>query len=336
MRLGSTDASSDPPGSSTRQAAGEGFGPGFNAPLLLTSKLGAPADRAAVARVVTSVSRQPGVAKVSPPQFLNGPAGQVVTLEAFPTTSPHASATTNLIQHLRSDTISKAEAGSSLHIYIGGSTATFADFARVVGSKMSLFVTVVVLLSVLLLALVFRSIVIPLTAAVMNLSAGAALGALSAAWDGEVPRSVPAGPPDHAVPPHHDLRHPVRPVHGLPGVPGHPDPGGVAADPGQQGSRAARAGHHRPHHHRGRRDHDPRVRLVHPRQRSHHQAFGLGLAVAVLVDASVIRMGIVPATMFLLRRSNWWFPARLDRVLPSLGAESLDEPPVHQAEPADV
>jgi putative drug exporter of the RND superfamily len=158
-------------------------GPGSNGPLLLTATLGGPGDSAAVQRVVTAVAQQPGVAKVSPPHILSGPAGQVVTIEAFPTTSPQAAATTNLILHLRSDVIPPAEAGSSLHIYIGGNTATFTDFAHVIGSKMPLFVAMVVALSLLLLSMVFRSIVIPLTAAVMNLfSAGAALGVLSAAY----------------------------------------------------------------------------------------------------------------------------------------------------------
>ncbi len=202
LRLGNSDAGSDPPASTTRQAydtLAKGFGPGFNGPLRLTGKLGGPGDRAAVQRVVTAVSRQPGVATVSPPRILNGPAGQVVTIEAFPTTSPQAAGTTNLIVHLRSDVIPRAEAGSTLHIYIGGNTATSADFATVVGSKMPLFVTVVVSMSVLLLALVFRSVVIPLTAAVMNLfSAGAALGALSAAyvwgWGGTALGASRAGP----------------------------------------------------------------------------------------------------------------------------------------------
>jgi RND superfamily putative drug exporter len=343
LRLGSTDAGSDPPGSTTRQAydtLAKGFGPGFNAPLLFTAKLGGPGDRAAVQRAVTAVSHQPGVAKVSPPQILTGPAGQVVTIEAFPTTSPQASATTNLILHLRSDVIPKAEAGSSLHIYIGGNTATFTDFAHVVGSKMPLFVTVVVALSVLLLALVFRSIVIPLTAAVMNLfSAGAALGVLSAAyvwgWGGAPLDASRAGPitpflpvmifailfglsMDYQV----FLVSRIREEWLRTGSNSEAVRRGLAIT-GRTITAAAAI-----------------MILVFASFILGGdliiKEFGLGLAVAVLVDAFVIRMAIVPATMFLLGRSNWWFPAKLDRALPSFGTESLDEPPAEPAERVDV
>jgi RND superfamily putative drug exporter len=343
LRLGSTDAGSDPPGSTTRQAydmLAKGFGPGFNGPLLFTAKLGGPGDAAAVQRVVTAVSHQPGVAKVTPPHILNGPAGQVATIEAFPTTSPQASATTNLILHLRSDVIPQAEAGSSLHIYIGGNTATFADFAHVIGSKMPLFVTVVVLLSVLLLALVFRSIVIPLTAAVMNLfSAGAALGVLSAAyvwgWGGAPLDASRAGPimpfipvmvfailfglsMDYQV----FLVSRIREEWLRTGSNTEAVRRGLAIT-GRTITAAAAI-----------------MILVFGSfilgNNLIIKEFGLGLAVAVFVDAFIIRMGIVPATMFLLGRSNWWFPAKLDRVLPSLDTESPDEMPAEPAEPVDV
>jgi RND superfamily putative drug exporter len=343
LRLGSTDAGSDPPGSTTRQAydtLARGFGPGFNGPLLFTSKLGGPGDRAAVQRVVTAVSHQPGVAKVSPAQILTGPAGQVVTFEAFPTTSPQASATTNLILHLRSDVIPKAEAGSSLHIYIGGNTATFTDFAHVVGSKMPLFVTVVVALSVLLLALVFRSIVIPLTSAVMNLfSAGAALGVLSAAyvwgWGGTLLGASRAGPIT-----------PFLPVMIFAIL------FGLSMDyqvflVSRMREEWLRTGNSREAVRRGLAITGRTITaaaaimiLVFASFILGGQLiikeFGLGLAVAVLVDAFVIRMGIVPAAMFLFGRSNWWFPAKLDRALPSLGAESLGELPAQPAERVDA
>jgi putative drug exporter of the RND superfamily len=343
MRLGSTDAGSDPVGSTTRQAydmLARGFGPGFNGPLLFTAKFGGPGDRAAVQRVVTAVAHQPGVAKVSPPHILNGPAGQVVTIEAFPTTSPQASATTNLIQHLRSSIIPRTEAGSSLHIYIGGNTATFADFAHVIGSKMPLFVTVVVLLSVLLLALVFRSIVIPLTAAVMNLfSAGAALGVLSAAyvwgWGGAPLDASRAGPIMPFVP--------VMVFAIL---------FGLSMDyqvflVSRIREEWLRTGSNKEAVRRGLAITGRTITAAAAimilvfgsfilGSNLIIKEFGLGLAAAVFIDAFIIRMGIVPATMFLLGRSNWWFPAKLDRVLPSLDAESLDELPAEPAEPVDV
>jgi putative drug exporter of the RND superfamily len=343
MRLGSTDAGSNPPASTTRQAydtLARGFGPGFNGPLLLTAKLGGPGDRAAVHRVVTAVARQPGVAKVSPPRILSGPAGQVVTIEAFPTTSPQAAETSNLILHLRSGVIPQAEAGSALHIYIGGNTATSTDFANVIGSKMPLFVALVVALSLLLLAMVFRSIVIPLTAAVMNLfSAGAALGVLSAAyvwgWGGAALGASRAGPITPFIP--------VMVFAILFGLSTDYEVflvSRIREEWLRTGSNAEAV----------RRGLAITGRTITAAAaimivvfgsfifggNQTIKEFGLALAVAVFVDAFVIRMGIVPAVMFLLRRSNWWFPAKLDRVLPSVGAESPDELPAKPAERIDV
>jgi RND superfamily putative drug exporter len=316
----------------------KGFGPGFNGPLLLTAKLGGPGDSAAVQRVATAVSHQTGVAKVSPPQILNGPAGQVVAFDVFPTTSPAASATTSLIQHLRSDVIPQAEAGSALHIYIGGDTATFADFAQVIGSKLPLFVGVVVLLSVLLLALVFRSIVIALTAAVMNLlSAGAAFGVLSATyvwgWGGSALGASPAGPITPFIPVmifailfglsmdyQVFLISRIREEWLRTGSNAEAVRRGVALT-GRTITAAALI-----------------MILVFGSfilgSDLIIKEFGLGLAAAVFVDAFVIRMAIVPAVMSLLGRFNWWLPAWLDRVLPNIGSESFEELPA--TEPVDA
>ena len=107
---------------------------------------------------------------VSPPIVIPTKSGTSVALmQVYPTTSPQAAATTDLIYHLRQTTIPAAVAGTGLTVYVGGTTAIFADFAHVLSSKLPLFVGLVVLLSFLLLAAVFRSLVIPLTAAVMNL-----------------------------------------------------------------------------------------------------------------------------------------------------------------------
>lgn len=93
LRLGANDAGSDPASSTTRQAydtLAQGFGPGFNGPLLLTSRAGT--DMAAVRRVVDAVSAQPGVASVSPARILSGPVGHVVAIDVYPATSPQAAA----------------------------------------------------------------------------------------------------------------------------------------------------------------------------------------------------------------------------------------------------
>ena len=117
-------------------------------------------------------------------------------------------------------------------VYVGGNTAIFADFAQVLSSKLPLFIGLVVVLSFLLLAVGVPSLVIPLTAAVMNLlSIGAAFGMLVAVfqwgWLGAVFGVNRAGP-GRGVPPGDAVRHPVRAVHGLRGLPGHPHPRGVA------------------------------------------------------------------------------------------------------------
>ena len=104
-------------------------------------------------------------------------------INVYPTTSPQAAGTTELIDHLRQTTIPEAVGGTGLTVYVGGTTAIFADFAKVLSSKLPLFIGLVVLLSFLLLAIVFRSLLIPLTAAVMNLlSIGAAFGVLVAVF----------------------------------------------------------------------------------------------------------------------------------------------------------
>jgi RND superfamily putative drug exporter len=343
LRLGAPDAGNDPPSTTTRQAydmLARGFGPGFNGPLLLTAKLGGTGDHAAVQRVVTAVSGQPGVASVSPTRILNGPAGQVVVIDAYPATSPQAAATGTLIQHLRTDVIPRAEARSSLHIYIGGETATSADFAGVIGSKLPYFVTVVVAFSVLLLAMVFRSVVIPLTAAAMNLlSAGAALGVLSAAyvwgWGGSLLHASRAGPIE-----------PFLPVMIFAIL------FGLSMD--YQVFLVSRM--REEWHQTGSNTQAVRRGLAITGRTITAAAvimilvfgsfmlgsdlvikeFGLGLAVAVFVDAFFIRMAIVPAAMFLFRRANWWFPARLDRVLPSIGSQAPDELPRREEAPAGL
>ena len=341
LRLGNTDAGSDPPGSTTRVAydlLAKGFGPGFNGPLLLTGKVDGSADQAALRQVVEAVSHENGVASVSQPMLLDGPAGQIAAIQVYPTTSPQAAATTNLIYHLRDNVIPAAETGSSLHIYIGGDTATFADFAHVLGSKMPLFVAIVVLLSFLLLALVFRSLVIPLTAAVMNLlSAGAALGVLSAVyvwgWGGSVLQADGGGPiaaflpvvifailfglsMDYQVFLVSRIReewlrtgdNAVAVRRGL-AITGRTITAAAAIMILVFGSFILGGS----------------VVIM---------QFGLGLAVAVLVDAVFIRMAIVPAVMFLAGRTNWWFPRTLGRLLPDTSIEDPDD--AAPAEPVSV
>ncbi len=333
LRLGSSDQGNDPPSTTTRQAydlLAEGFGPGFNGPLELVAVHQGAADVPALDRLAQTVKAQPGVAAVSPPISLPARDGEQVSLIiAYPTTSPEAAATTDLIDHLRATTIPQAVSGTGVTVYVGGTTAIFADFARVLTSKLPLFIGLVVLLSFLLLAMVFRSVVIPLTAAAMNLlSIGAAFGVLVAVfqwgWLGTLVGSTQPGPIDAFLPVmlfailfglsmdyevflvtriHEewlrsgDNRQAVR--------------NGLAAT-GKTITAAALI-----------------MILVFGSfvfggQRVIKE-FGVGLAAGILMDAVLIRMAIVPALMQLFGKANWWFPDWLDRILPRLSVDPEDQ-----------
>jgi RND superfamily putative drug exporter len=329
LRLGSSDQGNDPVGTTTRQAydtLATGFGPGFNGPLQVVTVVHGPGDQAALDRVVAAAKEQPNVASVSAPILIPDKTGsEVATFEVYPKSAPQDVATTTLINRLRNQTVPQAVAGSGLTVYVGGSTAVFVDFAHVLSSKLPLFIGLVVLLSFLLLALVFRSLVIPLISAAMNmLSIGAAFGVLVAVfewgWLGSLLGVSRSGPVEAFLPVmlfailfglsmdyqvflvtrmHEewlktgDNRMAVR--------------NGLAAT-GKTITAAALimilvfgsfifGGE----------------RVI--------KEFGLGLAAGILIDAVVIRMAIVPALMLLIGKSNWWFPRWLDRSLPHIGFE---------------
>jgi putative drug exporter of the RND superfamily len=334
LRLGSSDQGNDPVGTTTRQAydtLATGFGPGFNGPLQVVAVVHGPEDQAALSRVVAAAKEQPNVASVSAPILIPDKTGsEVATFEVYPKSAPQDAATTTLINRLRNTTVPKAVAGSALTVYVGGSTAVFVDFAHVLSSKLPLFIGLVVLLSFLLLALVFRSLVIPLISAAMNmLSIGAAFGVLVAVfqwgWLGSLLGVSRSGPVEAFLPVmlfailfglsmdyqvflvtrmHEewlktgDNRMAVR--------------NGLAAT-GKTITAAALimilvfgsfifGGE----------------RVI--------KEFGLGLAAGILIDAVVIRMAIVPALMLLIGKSNWWFPRWLDRSLPHIGFEEVEGP----------
>src|SRR5580698_3755045 len=180
LRLGSSDQGNDAPSSTTRQAydlLADGFGPGFNGPLILVAQSRDAADVAALRTLVGELPRVPDVAAVTPLAARNG----TEVIQVTPLTSPEDSRTSSLISTLRDATIPAAERGTSLRVYVGGVTATFADFATVVDAKLPWFLTAIIGLSFLLLVLAFRSLLIPATAAVMNLLAAASgFGVLTA------------------------------------------------------------------------------------------------------------------------------------------------------------
>ncbi len=180
LRLGSSDASNDPTNTTTYNAyrlLAEGFGEGFNGPLQVVVKLPHRDDASALHELQGALASAHGVVSVTPPRL--NPTGEVATFSVYPSSSPQAYATTVLVRDLREHVIPPVAARTGVVAYVGGVTAGGVDFATVLAHKLPLFIGVVVLLSALLLMVVFRSLVIPLQAAVMNLlSIGASLGVI--------------------------------------------------------------------------------------------------------------------------------------------------------------
>jgi putative drug exporter of the RND superfamily len=178
LRLESSDAGNDPSNTNTRQAfdlLAAGFGAGFNGPLTIVTELPSQNQQATVTAVESAVKQAPGVVAVTPARI--SPSGQVAVFEAYPSSAPQAVATTNLVNHLRNDVAPPVEHQTGAKVLVGGFTAGSIDFSHVLANKLPLFIGVVVVLSALLLFVIFRSLVIPVQAALMNLlSIGGALG----------------------------------------------------------------------------------------------------------------------------------------------------------------
>jgi RND superfamily putative drug exporter len=178
MRLDASDAGNDPAKTSSRHAfdmLAQGFGPGFNGPLTLVAEVSG-GQTAALAEVRSAALATPGVGAVTAPRL--SPSGRIGVIQVYPDSAPQASATTDLVNAFRHGVLPPLERRTGITILVGGFTAGSIDFSHVLSSKLPLFVGIVVLLSALLLFVIFRSLVIPLQAALMNLlSIGAALGA---------------------------------------------------------------------------------------------------------------------------------------------------------------
>jgi putative drug exporter of the RND superfamily len=201
LRLGSSDAANDPANTTTHKAyelLAEGFGQGFNGPLLVVVKR----PDGGLAPLRAALARAPGVVAVTPPRL--SPNGAVATLSVYPRSAPQAYATTQLVSRLRKEIVPPIVARAGMKVYVGGFTAGAVDFADTLAHKLPLFIGVVVLLSALLLMVVFRSLMIPLQAAVMNLlSIGASLGVIVAIFQWgwlEAPMGVSAGPIESFIP----------------------------------------------------------------------------------------------------------------------------------------
>jgi RND superfamily putative drug exporter len=320
LRLGAADASNDPKSSTTHQAydlIAKGFGPGANGPVLLVMDTTRAGSSAAIPRLYSALRSTPGVAKVS--EIRSNQADTAAQTTLIPTTSPQDPATVRLVHDVRDNVVPDAVGDSGLVVHVGGQTAGQIDFAHVIARRLPIFIGAVLALSFLLLLLVFRSVLVPLKAVVMNLlSIGAAYGIVVAifqwGWgDGVV--GVEKAPIEAWVPmmlfaivfglsmdyevfllsairEHYDRTH---------------DNATAVAEGLASTARVITAAAL------------IMVFVFGSFVVSDLRALnliGLGLAVAVAVDASIVRVVLVPATMELLGDANWWLPRWLNRLLP--------------------
>ncbi|HEV3128232.1 MAG TPA: MMPL family transporter, partial [Solirubrobacteraceae bacterium] len=205
LRLGASDAGNDPANHTTRKAydlIAQGFGKGFNGPLQVAVKLPPANAGPALDQLGAGLRAAPDVASVAAPRV--DAAGDTAAISVYPRSSPQSAQTADLVTHLRNSVLPPLERATGTTVYIGGATASEADFSHVLSSKLPLFIGIVIALSALLLMVVFRSFVIPLQAAVMNLlSIGAALGIVQAiferGWLGSV-FGIQPGPIDAFIP----------------------------------------------------------------------------------------------------------------------------------------
>jgi putative drug exporter of the RND superfamily len=329
VRFGFPDAGNDIEERSTRQAydlVSDGFGAGANGPLVLVADV-SDGEGSALTALTDDLAATVGVAAVLPAQL--NPAGDAALLTVIPTTGPQDEATEDLVRTLRDDVVPAATEGTGLTVHVGGMTAMAIDSTDNIAQRLPLLIGGVVVLSMLLLLVSFRSIAIPVTAALMNLlSVAAAYGVvalfLQGGWAGQLigidtETPMPAFIPvlmfavlfglsmDYEVFLVSRMReswlrtrdNSQAIVDGLAGT------GRVvtAAAAIMVAVFAAFVP-------------SPEVFL---------KVIGVGMAAAILVDATVVRMLLVPAIMHLLGRANWWLPRWLDRRLPQLHVEGRPE-----------
>ena len=336
------DAGNNPQSTSSRQAydmLAEGFGPGSTAPLMVVADLSAADDTAVVERLRADLAHTPGVAHVSPPQINAAGSAAFITVE--PTTGPQETATADLVKHLRGSAIPAATEGTGAQAHVGGWTATNIDLNASIVDRLPFLIGGVVIVAMLLLLVAFRSLTIAITAAVMNLfSVAAAYGVLAYFLDGGWAGTLIG------------IDHPT-PVAGYVPVIMFTILFGLSMD------------------------YEvfliSRMRETWVRSRDNNQAilsgvagtgriitaaaaimivvfaalitiddvtfkaFGIGMVAAILIDATIVRMLLVPAVMQLLGRRNWWQPPAFDRRLPELhieGRPDTFQPPLDHADPA--
>ena len=337
LRLGTNDAGTEPPDKTTRKAydlLAEGFGPGFNGPFVMVAALPGKGEDAGMVRLKRTLEGEEGVAAATS-ITLNRQENTGV-FQVYPTTSPQSASTTDLLDHIRGDVIPPIERATGAQLHVGGVNAIFEDFGNAIAEKLPLFIGVVVLLSALLLMTVFRSVLVPLKAVVMNLlSIGAAFGLIVAVfqwgWGASLIGVDNTGPIVSFFPIflfaivfglsmdyevflmsriHEEWEQrrdaTVAVTRGL-ALTGRVITAAAAIMVTVFASFMLG---------------DERIIKL----------FGLGLASAVLIDAVIIRSVLVPAIMQLFGKRAWWLPSWLDRILPRLHVEPAEGDPAPTGE----
>jgi putative drug exporter of the RND superfamily len=327
MRLGQPDAGTQPPGNTERKAydlLADGFGPGFNGPLILVVDLADADDPdSAVQQITAALDSDPGVVAVGDPSIND--AGDTVVVGLTPSTGPTDKATDQLIHRLRDDVLPPVETATGTDASLTGSTAANIDISAKLGAALPRFIAVVLALTILLLLIVFRSILVPLKAAVaILLSIGAAFGVIVAmfqwGWLKDLIGLETTSPilnflpilmfaivfglsMDYEV----FILSKIHEDYSKTGDAKHSVISGIGSS-----ARVITA-----------------AALIMVSifaafvlgDETFIKMFGVGLSVAVLLDATVVRMLIVPGVMTLFDKSAWWLPRWLDRALPDIDVE---------------
>jgi RND superfamily putative drug exporter len=339
LRLGFSDESNFAEDTTTRQAyvlLVDGFGPGFNGPFLLVAQLPDGTELDGLDAVTEAAAADPGVELVSPPRPNDPENPTAVVWNLVPTSGPQELATTDLVDRLRDDVLPPAEAAAGVEVSVTGNVAANADFSDYLSGRLPYLFGAVLTLSFLLLMVVFRSLLVPLKAVIMNLlSIGAAYGVVVAlfqwGWLSDVtgvqPAPIEPWAPmmlfaivfglsmDYEV----FLLSRVREEWHRTGDSRTSVADGLAATAKVITAAAAIMvvvfGSFL-------LESDRTLKLM-----------GTGLATAILLDATIVRLLLVPATMELLGDRNWWLPRWLDRLLPTIDVEGHAEPLVDDPDP---
>ena len=343
VRFGFPDAGNNREETSSRQAydmLAEGFGAGMNGPLLLVAEVPQGSSDGTLDQIGAAVAETPGVAAVVPASL--NPEGDTAVITVVPTTGPQDSETVDLVTTLRDDVLPQATEGSGVTVHVGGVTATSIDSSDNIAKRLPLLIGGVVLLSMLLLIVSFRSLAVAVKAAVMNLlSVAAAYGVvalvLQGGWAGQLigidtPTPLPAFVPVlmFAVLFGLSMDYEVFLVSRM-------REGWLRTHDNEQAILGGLAG-------TGRVITAAAAIMVAvfaafiPSPDVVLKVIGVGMAAAIFIDATVVRLLLVPAVMHLLGKANWWMPAWLDRLLPELHVEGHPEDhlPARVSEPANA